>query len=238
MTLRFTNILMLFLVWSFTQIACAQKPTNPSWDAQKIKGIRLMPYPTYTGFPFLTNGWCPGKVEFTNGETSDSLFLRYSSFKDELIYYNKVVGAQISIDKASINGFTFTDSDGRTRVFRKQYFDDYLKGDRYFEILSSGETTLLAYRKVELNTTSPYRDVSGFLKNMAYEPSYRFYFYSPEKGYTLVRINHSGLLAKFDKKLQKPIKKLLRKNRIRIDGEDSFIQAWQTIEKEGYKVVF
>jgi hypothetical protein len=229
---------MLFLVWSFAQIACAQESTNPSWDAQKIKGVRLLPYPSYTGFPFLTSEWCLGKVEFINGEVSDTLFVRYSSFKDELIYYNKTAGAQISIDKASINGFEFIDADGRTRSFRKQYFDDYLKGDRYFEILSSGETTLLAYRKVGLNTTSAYHDISGVLKNMAYDPAYQFYFYSPEKGYTIVRISQSGLLAKFDKKLQRPIKKLLRKNRIKIDGESNFILAWKAVEKEGYKIIF
>ena len=229
---------MFLLVWGFTQIACAQESTNPSWDAQKIKGIRLLPYPSYTGFPFLTSEWCPGKVEFTNGEISDSLFVRYSSFKDELIYYNKTAGAQISIDKASINGFEFIDADGRIRSFRKQYFDDYLKGDRYFEILSSGETTLLAFRKVGLTTTPAYHDISGILKNMAYDINYQFYFYSPEKGYTLVRISQSGLLSKFDKTSQKPIKKLLRKSRIKINGESSFILAWKAIEKEGYKVVF
>jgi hypothetical protein len=238
MTLRFTKILMLFLVWGFTQTALAQDSTNPSWDAQKIKGVRMMPYPSYTGFPFLTSEWCPGKVVFTNGEISDTLFVRYSSYKDELIYYNATAGAQISIDKASINGFEFIDAGGRTRSFRKQYFDDYMKGDRYFEILSSGETTLLAFRKVGLNTTPAYHDISGVLKNMVYDPAYQFYFYSPEKGYTLVRISQSGFLSKFDKTSQKPIKKLLRKSRIKVSGEDSFIQAWKAVEKEGYKVVF
>lgn len=238
MTLRFSNILKLILVWSFSQIVCAQEPMSPNWDAQKIKGVRQFPYPSYTGFPFLTNEWCPGKIEFTNGEISDSLFVRYSSYKDELIYYNKIAGAQINIDKASINGFEFTDVDGRTRTFRKQHFDDYLKGDRYFEILSPGEVSLLAYRKVGLNTTPPYHDERGILKNMIYDLNYQFYFYSQEKGYALVRISQSGLLAKFEKTQQRPIKKLLRKNRISIDGESSFILAWKVIEKEGYKVVF
>ena len=229
---------MLFLAWSFTQIVCGQEPTNPNLDAQKIKGVRQLPYSSYTGFPFLTSEWCPGKVEFTNGEISDSLFVRYSSFKDELVYYNKVAGAQINIDKASINGFEFVDADGQIRSFRKQYFDDYMKGDRFFEILSSGETTLLAFRKVGLTTTPAYHDISGVLKNMAYDLNYQFYFYSPEKGYTLVRINQNSLLAKFEKVSQRPIKKLLRKNRIKINGESGFIQAWKTIEKEGYKVIF
>lgn len=238
MTLRITNILMLFLVWSFTQIVCAQEPTNPNWDARKIKGVRLLPYPAYTGSPFLTEAWRPGKIEFTTGEIIDSLYLRYSSFKDELFYFNETIGAQINIDKASLNGFVLTDVDGRTRAFRKQYFDNFMKGDRFFEILSAGETALLAYRKVALNTTSSYNDDSGILKNMAYEPENQFYFYSPGKGYTSVRINQQSLLSKFDKTSQKPIKKLLRKNKIRIEGEESFVRAWKVVEKEGYKVAF
>jgi hypothetical protein len=238
MTLRFKNILMLFVVWSFTQIVFAQDSTNPNWDTQKIKGVRQLPYPSYSGFPFLTSEWCPGKVEFSNGEISDSLFVRYSSYKDELVYYNKVAGAQINIDKASINGFEFIDADGRTRTFRKQYFDDYQKADRYFEILSSGETTLLAFRKVGLNTTPAYHDISGILKNMAFDQAYQFYFYSSEKGYTLVRPNQNSFLSKFDKLSQRPIKKLLRKSRIKVSGEDSFIQAWKAVEKEGYQVIF
>jgi len=238
MTLRINNIPMLLLVWSFTQIVCAQEPTNPNWDAQKIKGIRQFPYPAYEGTPFLTDTWRPGMIEFANGDIADSLFMKYSSYKDELVYYNKDAGAQINIDKESLNGFTFTDADGTTRTFRKQHFDNSAKSERYFEILSAGETSLLAFRKVELNVTSPYHDMNGVLKNMAYNPLYQFYFYSPDKGYTFVRLSQSGLLAKFSASMQKPIKKLIRKSKIKIDGEYSFIQAWQVVEKEGYKVVF
>jgi len=73
---------------------------------------------------------------------------------------------------------------------------------------------------------------------MVYDLNYQFYFYSQEKGYSLVRISQSGLLAKFDTPLQKPIKKLIRKSKIKIDGEYSFIQAWKEVEKAGYKVRF
>jgi hypothetical protein len=76
------------------------------------------------------------------------------------------------------------------------------------------------------------------MKNMIYTPSYAYYFYDPEKGYTSVRMNKMALLSKFDKISQKAIKKLLRKNRIKVNDEESFTYAWKTIEKEGYKVVF
>jgi hypothetical protein len=239
MTLKIKKIGLLFMVfWGFAQIAFAQQPMDNKWDAGKIKGARFIPYSLYNGSPFLTEDWCPGKIELTNGEIIDSLSLKYSSYKDELVYFNRDIWTMITIDKASINGFTFIDADGRTRKFTKQYFDNYEKGYRFFEILSKAETSLLAYRKVFLNQTNPYHDNNGTLRNMIYDPHHQFYFYTPEKGYTSVRLNLASLLSKFDKTLQKRIKKLLRQNKIKIQDEYSFIQAWKTIEKEGYKVVF
>ena len=238
MILKIKKIGLLFMLWSVAQIACAQQPINDKWDAGKIKGIRFLPYSLYNGDPFLTEDWCLGKIEFTNGDIADSLSLKYSSYKDELIYYNRDIWTMITIDKASINGFTFTDIDGRARTFIKQYFDNFAKSYRFFEVLSSGEISLLAYLKVILNTTSAYHDSNGNLRNMAYDHNYQFYFYAPEKGYTLVRMNLASLLSKFDKTQQTPIKKLLRKNKIRIQDQYSFIQAWKAIEKEGYKIIF
>lgn len=238
MTRKTKHIFMLFLVWSFAQIVCAQEPTNKNWDAQKIKGVRLVPYPSYNGSPFMTDTWCQGKIEFTTGEIADSLFMKYSSYKDELFYYNSEAASQINIDKASLKGFQFVDPNGRTRIFRKQYIDNFMKGYQFFEVLSDGPISLLAFRKSSLNTTSPYHDKSGILKNMEYVPDYHLYFYSADKGYTSVKTNRASFLSKFEKVYQKPIKKILRKSRIKIENEDSLIQGWKVIEKEGYQVLF
>jgi hypothetical protein len=238
MTSRILHTALLFWAWSFTLSVFAQEPLNRNWDAGKIKGVRNLTNPSYTGFPFLNDTWDPGKVYFTNGEIADSLNLRYSSFKDELVYYNKAITSQIVIDKISLNGFMFTDKMNRARVFRKLYYDGFIKGDRFFEVLSEGQTDLLAFRRVSLAGTSVYKDEAGFLKNMVYNNDYQFYFYSPENGFTSVRINQGGLLAKFKKEEQIQIKKLIRKNKIRIFGEESFVRAWKVVEKEGYKVVF
>ncbi len=238
MTRKTKHIFMLFLVWSFAQIVCAQEPTNKNWDAQKIKGVRLVPYPSYNGSPFMTDTWCQGKIEFTTGEIADSLFMKYSSYKDELFYYNSEAASQINIDKASLKGFQFVDPNGRTRIFRKQHIDNFMKGYQFFEVLSDGPISLLAFRKSSLNTTSPYHDKSGILKNMEYVPDYHLYFYSADKGYTSVKTNRTSFLSKFEKVYQKPIKKILRKSRIKIENEDSLIQGWKVIEKEGYQVLF
>ncbi len=237
MTTRIIQIMLLFLTFSFAKTVSAQETQNVKWDGEKIKGVRFLPYAAYQGFPYLINSWQIGKIEFESGESTDGLNLRYSTFKDELIYYNNTISAQIAIDKASLMGFSLQDGTGKTRIFRKQFYDGYMKGDRYFEVLSSGETNLLVYRKVSLQTTSAYKDQRGVLTNLEYANDFQFYFYSPEKGYTSVKPNWLSLMAKFNKTDQKPIKKLLRKSKIRISNEESFVRAWKVIEKEGFKII-
>lgn len=216
----------------------AQQYPEKNWSAEKIKGTRFFPYSTYRGFPFLNDNWAIGKIVFGDGEISDTLNIRYSSYADELVYYNRNNSTQIVIDKASLNGFSFFEKTGYERVFKKLYYNGFWKGFHYFEILSEGETELLCYRKVELLNTWAYKDESGKMKNMEYTPAYVYYFYSPEKGFTSVRMNLLSLLSKFDKTQQKPIKRMLRKKRIRVEGEVSFIQAWKAIKDEGYKIQY
>jgi hypothetical protein len=216
----------------------AQQYPEKNWSAEKIKGTRYIPYSTYRGLPFLNDGWVIGKVVFADGEISDTLNIRYSSYADELVYYNSTNSTQIVIDKASLNGFSFVEKNGYERVFKKLYFDGFWKGVHYFEILSDGETELLGYRKVELLNARVYKDESGKMKSMEYTPAYVYYFYSPEKGFSPVRMNLVSFLSKFDKTQQKPIKRMLRKKRIRIEGEVSFIQAWNAIKGEGYQIAF
>lgn len=234
---RILQILFVVLIISQPIRMDAQDRMN-QLDGQKIKGVRYIAYPTYTGFPFLTEVWVPGKIEFTNGDIADSLFLRYSSFKDELLYYNKVLSTQIIIDKESIKGFSFTTKEGNIRIFRKQYDDEPTKGEHFFEVISQGSTDLVVWRKVILSSTMSYKDESNTMKDQAYFTSYQYYFYCPEKGYAPVKLNRNALLAEFKESDIKPIRKLLHKNQVRINDEDSFVLAWKIIERAGYKVNF
>ena len=231
--------IFLLLAGSLAWNSSAQSPLNPNWGAEKIKGVRFTIYSSYMGSPFLNMNWDLGKIEFTDGEILDSLRLRYSSFKDELLYFNSENASQIIIDKPILKNFSFTEENGRFRQFTKLAFPGFQKGDRYFEVLSDGETKLLVYRKVDLISTTPYHDSDhGPLKNMEYREAYQYYFYTPEKGFTPVRLSHAGLMAKFDKVSQKQIKKSLRKNRIKPKDESSFVQAWKVIENKGFQIIF
>jgi hypothetical protein len=216
----------------------AQEGLQKKWNDEKIKGTRQIPYGSYAGAAFLNDKFAPGEIEFSDGIKMDSISLRYSCYRDEIIYFNKAISAQIIIDKISLKGFSFIDEDGNKRIFRHQYYNGFFPGERYFEVLSDGDISLLVYRKVVLQVCPPYNDNAGNLRNMSYQQAYNYYLYNEKKGYELIRINKSSLLSKFDKLTQKSVKKILRKNRVQISDEPSFVLAWDLLKKNGIIVNF
>ena len=233
---------ILYIIFFFGLLANttlkAQEKLPQKWTAEKIKGTRQIPYASYSGSPFLNDKFATGEIEFPDGSKKDSIGLRFSSYRDDVIYYNTAISAQIVIDKISLNGFSFTDENGQKRIFRRQYYDGFLPGNRYFEVLSDGDIALLVYRKVVLQVCPPYNDNSGVLKNMSYQEAFNYYLYNRKKGYDLIRINKNSLLSKIDKLTQKSVKKLLRKNKIEVNDELSFIKAWNLLKENGITVNF
>ena len=214
----------------------AQDDLSKNGNTGTIKGARFIPYSNYSGATYLNEKFTTGEVVFLDSTKASDLKLRYSSYRDELIYFNEAISAQIIIDKISLKGFSFTDEYGVSRIFRQQYYDGFMPGNRYFEVLSDGDISLLVYRKVVLQTCSTYYDSNGKLKNMSYQLAYNYYLYNAKKGYELIRINRNSLLSKFEKLTQKTVKKILRKNKVSIIDEDSFITAWNLIKQNGIKI--
>jgi hypothetical protein len=210
-------------------LVAAQEIQNQDSEHEKIRGARFIAYPSHPGSPFLNDKFLVGEVEFTDGSIQDNIILNYGAYRDELIYYNTAISTQIVIDKKSLNGFSFVDKKGGKRTFRKLYFKGSFKGDCFFEILSKGEISLLAYRKVNLEASDTYYSKTG----MAYQPAYTYYLYSPEKGFTAINISKNSLLSLFSKTNQKLIRKTLRKNGVYISDEPGFIKAWELIRDYG-----
>ena len=221
--------LFTFIALVFVTALQAQNGVSPDWNMEKIRGTRYFPYPTAMGQPYLNDKYLSGEIELSDGYKFEDLTLRYSSYRDELIYYNPEILAQIVIDKAFLRGFSLVDEQGTKRIFRLQYYGGFSPGLRFFEVLVDDEIKLLAFRKVELGICDPYNDMTGRLNNQNYQEAYSYYLYHPEKGYELIRINKKSLLSKFSQPDQKLVKIMLRKNRITIDDEKSFVEAWRLI---------
>jgi hypothetical protein len=232
-----TSKLLFFLsiVGIFFSAGVYAQQTNKTGQAsEKIRGARFIPYPNYTGKPYLYDKFLMGEIELTDGTKISNLGLSYSTYRDELIYYNSSISAQVVIDKISLNGFTIKEPNGNIRHFIRQYCGEYMHDHSYFELLSKGKISLLAYRKVNLETCNTYYSKSG----MAYGPAYSYFLYAKEKGYTPVNLTKNSLLSKFSKPNQKIVRKLLRKNGIVIADESGFIEAWNLIRANEIESVF
>ncbi|MEI6138549.1 MAG: hypothetical protein WCP85_04770 [Mariniphaga sp.] len=236
MAFRIISVIVLVVGLLHSPTLKAQDKLPENWNAEKIRGTRLVPYPAAEGNPYLTEKFLNGVIEFNDGEKIQEVGLRYSCYRDEILYFNKAISTQIVMDKLSLKGFSFVDENGMPRVFRKLYYDGFMSGFRFFEVLSEGDLSLLVYRKVGLLVCDVYLDDSGKQKNMSYQKDYSYFFYSPDKGYTFVRINKSSFLSKFDKPDQILVKKILRKNRVTISDENSFVRAWNLIKENGIKI--
>lgn len=236
------NCKTLYIIALFCSLAAssllAQETIPKDWNSEKIRGSRFIMYFSCNGNPFLTDKFVIGEIELTDGVKIGNLNLRYSTWQDELIYFNSALSAQIIIDKNSIKGFSFIDASGQKRSFRQQYFNGFLPGYRYFELLSECDISLLAFRKAGLHACAVYTDISGVVKNVEYQNDYTYYLYNPKKGYEQIRIGKNSLLSKFDKHAHKLIKRILRQNMVQIVDEQSFVKAWNLICKNGVSVNF
>jgi len=230
---RTFSIITLFVLFAASSLT-AQEGSPNDMNAQIIKGKGFISYPSYSGSPFLNAKFLNGEIEFLDGTKVKNLGLRYSSYRDELIYFNDYLSDQIVIDKISIKGFSFTDINSTKRIFRRQNYDGFLTGERYFEVLSDGGISLLAYRKVDLESCDPSFSKLG----LAYKQSYSYYMFAPNKGYSILKLNRNSLLSKFDKPNQKLVRKVLRKNGVMITDEASFVLAWNLIKENTIPIHF
>jgi hypothetical protein len=129
------------------------------------------------------------------------------------------------------------DERGIKRTFRQQAYDGPMPGNRFFEILSEGDVSLLVHRKVLLLTCPIYGEV-GKEKNISYQEAYNYFLFNKEKGYKLVKISKNSLFSLFDATNQKLAKKLLRKNNVTIRDENSFVKAWNLLKENSFNVRF
>ena len=226
-------LVSILLILSASNISAQSTDTGNQYG-EKIRGTRFMPYPSYSGKPYLYDKFIFGGIELNDGTKISNIGLSYSTYRDELIYYNTEISAQIVIDKLSLKGFTLKETSGKQRIFRRMQSNNFSHEERYYEILYDGKISLLIYRKVNLEPCDTYYSKSG----LAYQPAYIYYLYSAGKGFSALNLTRNSLLTKFNKANQKIVKKLLRKNGIFITDEVNLIKAWTLISEKDIDINF
>ena len=203
----------------------------------KLTGELYVPGRFYEGEQFLYDQWRNGKIYFESGDSIDNINLMFNTNSNKVIYLNTNSMKMVAIDTTAISGFTIIDQNIK-RHFNKLYFGIYPKGMRFFEVLYSGRTTLLAYRKSELTNISFSSNLRDDRKTYKYLNADRLYVFCNDADYIPVMPKLKSLLSNFDKKDQKEIKKLLNRKSITVRDERSFSEAWAVIEQFNYKPGF
>ncbi len=226
------KIWLLVVLLGFLTVSrvAAQEELPGVWNAPKIKGIRFLPDATYQGNPFLNDVFTAGEINLMDGTKIVDVQLKYNNYRDELIYYNADITTQILVDKISVSSFSLADERGDKHFYIKQTVTGYMPGERYLEVLSEGDVVLLVHRKVLLLTCPVYGD-PGKEKSMSYQEAFNYYLYNSRKGFELIKPGKNSLLSKLDNSDQQLLlRKILRKNDLKITDEVSFLKAWNLVK--------
>lgn len=233
-----TKIGILFLVLiAFTGRA---QSTGFYWDNLKQSSNRLegkltgeLYYLNVTEgkYHFYHNGWYNGTVVLTDGDVFKDLKLRYMAFGDKLITYNDANKALFIIDQEIVDSF-YVDSDQKKETFVRLNLDGSVRGNRYFEVLYSGNRSLLVYRSIQEKKTRPFKNEFGILSDIEYVDDNEYYLYSESAGFERLRAGRQSFYSLFPEH-KKEVKRILRKNRISFKIEGSIIMSVTELDKAG-----
>ena len=181
---------------------------------------------------FLHQEWLEGTILLENGDLFEDQRLRFMSRNNELVAYNKNLKNLFIVDKKKVKRFTLF-AGGDTLRFIKLYYEGFVPGERYFEELYGGRAFLLAFHDVEDRKTLPFRDETGTLRDTYYTPATRYYLYSEAEGFSRLQVSRRSFYAVFPGK-KKQVRKLFRRNKLRVFDEQGMIRAFQLLDKAGF----
>ena len=105
-------------------------------------------------------------------------------------------------------------------------------GKSYFEVLYSGAVRLLVFHRIEKIKVSPFTDDTGIKRDTEYKPEKVYYILSDKTGLDRIQRRKASIIKMYPDN-KKEIRKLFRKNKIKIFDDETLIQAFQILDKEG-----
>lgn len=234
----------VFLLFIFFQGVVLAQSTN-SWgtfneNPNRLKGklmgeVYHLSQVANNNF-FLLKEWMTGTITLTDGDIITNVKLRYLAYGDEIVVYNENIRTIFSVEKKTVQEFTFNVPQGnglfKVRKFINLNTMETVGGKSYFEELYTGNAWLLAYHHVDEVKVNPYTDNNGIMRDSEYRLNVTYYFFSPEDGLIKIQRRRSSLLKIYPEN-KKEIRKILRKNKLTISDEWSFIQAFKLLDEVG-----
>lgn len=202
----------------------------------KLTGRQYYFHSTLQGSVYLNDDWVKGSVTLENGDKHEDVYLKLNTLSEELITHNERVGSTIIIDKYIIDEFNLKNDKSSSNIFRKLNFDEYPKGEHYFNVLYENELTLLCWYRTIEETTSYYRDSYGYLRDTWFKQESVYLLLLPDNNLVRIKGTKRSLINLFPEQKRK-IRRLLRRNRINFSSESSaeITRAVKLIETEFFQ---
>lgn len=236
MKIKKTYFFILFLVLLGT-VAIAQN-NNEYWNylnktSNRLQGkltgeIYYISSEANSNF-FLQKEWVKATIVLEDDDVFNNVKVRYLAYGDELIAYNENVRSLYTVDKETIKAFYFSDNE-RERKFIKLYFDGINGGNKFYELLYSGNRLLLAFHRVEQIKVSPYADMLGVVHDTKFRMTISYSMYSKKNGFSKLFTRKSSFIKTIPEH-KKEIRKIFRQNKIMLSDEKSMIQAFDLLDK-------
>ena len=231
-------ILLTLLLWGTSP---AQK-TGFDWydlneNSNRLEG-KLKGEVYYTSYKanehyFYHDNWMDATLTLIDGDVFENVKLRYLAYGDEIIGFNQNVGTLFKIEKETVKQFVYQDPINAVQVkFITLCSDTLFNGCRFFEELYSGSSKLLAYRYVEEVKVHPYKDKLGVLRDTEFRLYLSYFMLDESRGLVRLHRNKRSLTRNFPLH-KKEIRKLLRKNKLPILDQNSFVRAFGLIDRAG-----
>lgn len=173
--------------------------------AQSINGINAVPKEQFIG------DWRKGDIIIANGETARDQYINYNGYSDDLYWMRKLDYKIGKLYKKDISGFRlYADNDRKEKIFYKISVPDILL-DRDIEVF--------AEQLVEDKISFHCQRNLNMLNNSGDVYAKYWYFVEIEGRFYRISLRKSSLLNIFPESEHQRIKKIIRKNHLKVKWE-------------------
>lgn len=181
---------------------------------------------------FYQDAWYAGDISLVDGDLFEDQKIRYLAYGDELVAYNSNLKQLFIVDKEKVARFAVNLPEGR-QEYVKLYFNGFMSGYRYFEVLYEGPSKLLAFHSVEEVKTGLYTDRNGKLRHTTLKKYTDYYMYSEESGFRKILPQRNSFLNTFPER-KKEIRRIFRKNNFVRLSKSEMVKAFSLLDEAGF----
>lgn len=226
---------ILFLLFWVLGAGWASAQPDTGWDQAKLMAQRYVSNDNIQGTPFVYDQWIDGTVYLTSGDSISGIPLKFDAERGELISYNKIYYALVTIEKSAVSAFRFHLA-GEVYYFEKRWFGGLEKGDRFFRVFGKGEVDLLSLYRIERVNTSLYRDESGIMRNQEFASTVRYFLKNDRSDFFPTNLKRKSLYRRIGKDDRREARQVIRQNNITFGLAHEYARALSLLETAGIKL--